>query len=144
MNQRSLLFVPGDCPDRMVKALGLGADALILDLEDAVAPTRKAAAREAVGALLKEPRDHGVLLFVRINPIDSEHCRDDLALISAHRPDGLVLPKAEGARSIRSLIEHLPGPPPILPVATETPAAIFQLGSFDEGRRSSLRLDLGG
>src|SRR3546814_14291550 len=52
----SLLFVPGDRPDRMEKALGLGADALILDLEDAVAPDAKPAAREAVAAFLGTPR----------------------------------------------------------------------------------------
>jgi len=132
MRLRSLLFVPGDRPDRMEKALGLGADALILDLEDAVAPTQKAAARAAVGARLDAAREHGVALFVRINPLDSEHLGADLALIAAHRPDGIVLPKAEGARSIRTLVEHLPDAPSILPVATETAAAVFQLGSFDE------------
>ena len=52
MKLRSLLFVPGDRPDRMEKALGAGADALILDLEDAVAPAAKAEARKAVAAFL--------------------------------------------------------------------------------------------
>jgi len=132
MRMRSLLFVPGDRPERMEKALGLGADALILDLEDAVAPSQKQAARAAVAARLDAPRDHGVALFVRVNPLDSALLPDDLALVAAHRPDGVVLPKAEGARSIRMLVENLADVPPILPVATETPAAIFQLGSYGE------------
>src|SRR3546814_599688 len=72
---RSLLFVPGDRPDRMEKALGLGADALILDREDAVAPDAKPAAREAVAAFLGTPR--AIPLFVRINPLDSDFIADD-------------------------------------------------------------------
>jgi citrate lyase subunit beta/citryl-CoA lyase len=68
MRLRSLLFVPGDRPDRMEKALGLGADALILDLEDAVAPSAKPEARRQVAAFVAaHPTAH---LWVRINPID--------------------------------------------------------------------------
>lgn len=132
MKLRSLLFVPGDRPERIEKALGLGADALIIDLEDAVSFAKKAEARVATGELLDRPRDHGVTLFVRINPLDSDHVEQDLALVRAHRPDGLVLPKAEGARSIAALLDTFPDAPPILPIATETPAAIFTLGSYGE------------
>lgn len=130
MRLRSLLFVPGDRSDRMVKALGLGADALILDLEDAVAPDAKPAARQAVAAFLGQPRDHGVQLFVRINPIDGPLATEDLAAILPARPDGIVLPKAEGLVSLHALaargVEHLP----ILPIVTETPTALFRLGDY--------------
>jgi len=128
MRLRSLLFVPGDRPERMEKAAGLGADALILDLEDAVAPERKGEARAAVAAFLGRERD-GPALFVRVNPLGSALIDDDLAAVLPARPDGLVLPKAEGAASVLALAARAPGLP-ILPVATETPAAIFQLGSY--------------
>lgn len=129
---RSLLFVPGDRPERMEKALGLGADALILDLEDSVALSRKEMARDAVTAFLGRPRDHGVTLLVRINPLDSDYAAGDIALLSTCRPDGIVLPKAEGAASVRALTARLANCPPVLPIATETPAAIFALGSYGE------------
>ena len=128
MRLRSLLFVPGDRPERMVKALGLGADALILDLEDSVAPGAKGAAREHVAAFLAEPRT--VPLFVRINPLDSGLAEDDLAAVLPGRPDGIMLPKAEGGASLAALDSRLSGDIAILPIATETPAAIFSLGSY--------------
>ena len=125
---RSLLFVPGDRPERMEKALSLGADALILDLEDAVAPAAKPAARQAVAAFLAAERR--ITLFVRINPLDSGLSDDDLAAILPGRPDGIMLPKAEGAASLRALDAKLSGDILILPIASETPAAIFALGSY--------------
>ena len=128
MRLRSLLFVPGDRPERMIKALGLGADALILDLEDSVAPGAKAAARAHVTAFLAEPRT--VPLFVRINPLDSGLADDDLAGVLPGKPDGIMLPKAEGAASLAALDAKLSGDIAILPIATETPAAIFTLGSY--------------
>src|SRR6185295_4615903 len=98
MRLRSLLFVPGDQSDRMEKALGAGADALILDLEDAVTPDRKKEARACVAKFLsREPRH--VRRFVRINPLGGGLAEADLAAIIAGRPDGIVLPKAEGGRS---------------------------------------------
>ncbi|WP_374294971.1 CoA ester lyase [Sphingomonas sp.] len=130
MRLRSLLFVPGDRPDRMAKACGSGADALILDLEDAVAPAAKRDARAAVAAFLREPREGRPALFVRINPLDGKLAEEDLAAVLPARPDGLVLPKAEGARTLAALDAQLSGDIAILPIATETPAAIFQLGSY--------------
>jgi citrate lyase subunit beta / citryl-CoA lyase len=126
MRLRSLLFVPGDRPERMQKALGLGADALILDLEDSVAPANKPAARAAITDFLRVA-DRSCRLFVRINPLDSGHLDDDLSVL-AGRPDGLMLPKAEGAASVRSLVDRVDVP--ILPIATETPAALFRLGEY--------------
>lgn len=125
---RSLLFVPGDRPDRMEKALSSGADALILDLEDAVAIDAKPRAREAAAAFLARPRD--VPLFVRINPLDSFFIDDDLSAVLGAAPDGIVLPKAEGADSLRALDARLSGETMILPIVTETPAAVFATGSY--------------
>jgi citrate lyase subunit beta/citryl-CoA lyase len=128
---RSWLFVPGDRPERMEKALALGADALILDLEDSVAPAAKAEARTAVATFLasRSPQGQGPAVFVRVNPLESGLNDDDLAAVLPARPDGLVLPKAEGATSIDALAARAPGLP-ILPIATETPAAIFRMGDY--------------
>lgn len=128
MRLRSLLFVPGDRPDRMEKALGCGADALILDLEDSVTLDAKPAARRAAADFLRLTKGR-IPLLVRINPLDSGLLDDDLAAILEVPPDGLVLPKAEGASTVEALSAKAPGIP-ILPIATETPAAIFQLGSY--------------
>ncbi|OCC23764.1 citrate lyase [Croceicoccus estronivorus] len=131
MRLRSLLFVPGDRPDRMEKALKLGADALILDLEDAVAPAAKDEARAAVAAQLAQARDHGATLIVRVNPVDSSFIADDLAAILPASPDAIMLPKAEGKDSIETL-QDLAGQslPPLLPLTCETPGSVFELGSF--------------
>lgn len=129
MRLRSLLFVPGDRPERFAKAAASGADALILDLEDSVSATNKAQARAAIADWLNAVRD--IPTFVRINPLDSDMAADDLAVILDHEPDGLVLPKAEGAASVEALLMMLGGRAiPILPIATETAAAVFQLGSY--------------
>jgi citrate lyase subunit beta/citryl-CoA lyase len=137
MKMRSLLFVPGDRPDRMEKALGCGADALILDLEDAVAPAAKAEARKAVAAFLNG-QTHAKI-WVRVNPLDSvENERDLIAILPCH-PDGIVLPKAEGGASVTELARRLAdrgnATAQILAIATETPAAIFALGSYAGAKR---------
>lgn len=133
MKLRSLLFVPGDRPERMEKALGYGADALILDLEDSVAATAKAGARAAIAGFLARPQ-RPVPLFVRINPLDGGLADDDLAAVAAAKPDGFMLPKAEGGTSVTDLLARLARlgdeTSLILPLATETPAAIFAIGSF--------------
>lgn len=132
MRLRSLLFVPGDRPDRMEKALGSGADALILDLEDAVAPGAKAEARKAVAAFLDADRE--AQLWVRVNPLDGAEQEKDLAAVLPARPDGIVLPKAEGGESVaelsRRLTAHGNATARILAIATETPAAMFGLGTY--------------
>jgi len=127
---RSLLFVPADRPERFAKAAASGADALILDLEDSVAPEKKDVGRAAVAEWLAGDRA-GVTTFVRVNPLDGDLTDADLAAVLPGRPDGLLLPKAEGAKSVEALVAKLGGVSlPILPIATETPAAIFQLGSY--------------
>ena len=141
---RSLLFVPGDRPERMRKALGSGADALILDLEDSVAIGAKVGARKEVAAFLKEAADSEVMLFVRVNPIDSGLIDADLDAVIDGRPAGIMLPKAEGAASIGDLDERLrqrgDDRALILPIATETPKAIFRLGEYGDvaGRLAGL------
>lgn len=130
MSPRSLLFVPADRPERFAKAAASGADAIILDLEDSVAAARKAEGRTAVADWLAQP-ERPVFTLVRVNPLASAFVADDLAAVLPGRPDALVLPKAEGAASIHALVEQAGGPtPPVLPIATETPAAIFALGDY--------------
>jgi citrate lyase subunit beta/citryl-CoA lyase len=134
---RSLLFVPGDRPDRMEKALRAGADALILDLEDAVPPAAKAEARRAVAAFLAA--NSQARIWVRVNPLDSpENEKDLIAVLPAH-PDGIVLPKAEGGGSVAELARRLSErgnvTAQILAIATETPAAMFQLGTYGGAKR---------
>ena len=76
-----------------------------------------------------------VAVFVRINPLDTALCADDIAALHGASPDAIVLPKAEGAASVRDLAERLAQAgisAPILPIATETPAAIFQLGTYGD------------
>jgi citrate lyase subunit beta/citryl-CoA lyase len=134
---RSLLFVPGDRPDRMEKALGAGADALILDLEDSVAPAAKADARRAVAIFLNA--NSQARIWVRVNPLDSAENEKDLVAVLPSHPDGIVLPKAEGGASVdelsRRLAERGNVTTRILAIATETPAAIFQLGSYGGAKR---------
>ena len=126
---RSILFVPADRPERFAKAEASAADALILDLEDSVVPDRKNFAWEAVRDYLSGPRAKPV--FVRVNPLGSAFISDDLTALDGAVPDGIVLPKAEGADDIKALEGLYPGQlPPVLPVATETPVAIFELGSY--------------
>ncbi|GEM72603.1 citryl-CoA lyase [Sphingomonas aquatilis NBRC 16722] len=128
MRLRSLLFVPGDRPERFAKAAASGADAIILDLEDSVAIPAKAAAREAVARYLAEPAD--LIRFVRVNPLGSGDLDADLA--AARGADGVMLPKAEGAKDIAALVARMGDAiVPILPVATETPRAVFALGGYD-------------
>lgn len=130
---RSFLFVPGDSEKKMTKGQGAGADALILDLEDAVAPDNKPAARALVARFLGEPR--ACQIWVRVNPLDSGLIADDLAAVLPGRPDGLMLPKAEGPEDVAALSEMLDAADPerrikILPVATETAVAPFRLGDY--------------
>jgi citrate lyase subunit beta/citryl-CoA lyase len=134
---RTLLFVPGDRPDRMEKALACGADALILDLEDAVATAAKPVARREVAHFLNA--NSHFRIWVRVNPLDSPENEKDLNAVLPSHPDGIVLPKAEGGESVAELARRLSergnATAQILAIATETPAAIFQLGSYGGAKR---------
>lgn len=139
---RSLLFVPGDSPRKLEKALGSGADVLILDLEDSVAASAKADARTHVRtflasacALIDRPR-----LFVRVNAFDTGLTDADLDAVMKAGPDGIMLPKAAGGADVTRLdaklavreAEHglADGATEILVVATETAGSLFNLGSY--------------
>lgn len=148
MRLRSLLFVPGDRPERFAKAAASGADAIILDLEDSVSLANKDAARHAIADYLAGARE--VFTLVRVNPLDGHLTAADVAAIIAARPDAIMLPKAEGAPSIaqldtimRSELPRDASLPPILPIATETAAAVFTLGSYREAKERLLGLTWG-
>jgi citrate lyase subunit beta / citryl-CoA lyase len=143
MKLRSLLFVPGDSDRKIAKSADSGADALIFDLEDSVAASRKDEARAAVRAHLATNRTgRQSALFVRINPLDGPDWRKDLEAVMPAAPDGIMVPKAMGAADIHTLgtaLDELesghglpPGSTAIIPVATETPGAIFELGSYQQ------------
>lgn len=108
--KRSYLFVPGDRPERYAKALAAGADAVIIDLEDAVAPADKDSARQSLRAWLAPA--HPVL--VRVNSSDSAWFADDLALAGLPGVAGIILPKAEQAADIALLMAQ--GAPAVLPL----------------------------
>ncbi|MET0961747.1 MAG: CoA ester lyase [Noviherbaspirillum sp.] len=108
--KRSYLFVPGNRPERYAKALAAGADAVIIDLEDAVAPADKDIARAALRAWLAP--QHPVL--VRINSADSAWHAADLALAGLPGVAGIILPKAERAADIAQLVAL--GAPAVLPL----------------------------
>ena len=98
---RSFLFAPGNHPRRVEKALTLDADAVILDLEDAVAVAEKRATRAAVAAALGRPRTG--LLYVRVNAVDTEFCYGDLVAVVRPGLDGLILPKVESAAALAAV-----------------------------------------
>lgn len=141
-NLRSFLFIPGDSEKKLGKADDTGADALVLDLEDAVSPERKPLARELISAFLRgrPPAQRGSQLWVRINPFESGLALTDLVAIVKGAPDGIMLPKADGPKDVKRLSLYLDaleaqsglesGWIRILPVATETPLAPFKLGEY--------------
>jgi citrate lyase subunit beta/citryl-CoA lyase len=106
---RSVLFVPGTRSDRFEKALAAGADAVILDLEDAVAPSRKAEARDTVAAFLSTAPASPPLVFVRVNAPDSPWIADDLARAADFAGiHGLVVPKVESPGHLETVARHAP------------------------------------
>jgi citrate lyase subunit beta/citryl-CoA lyase len=105
---RSLLYAPGDRPERVEKALASSADLVLADLEDAVAPDRKAEARKHAAALLKPARARG-LRGVRINAWPGAMAEADLEAILATRPDVIAVPKCEEVQAVRDLDSHLAG-----------------------------------
>ncbi len=147
---RSFLFIPADSEKKIGKALSFGADALILDLEDSVAPARKASARPLAAAFIKEHRakTQRPKLFVRINALDTSEWELDLAGVLASGPDGILLPKARSAGDVSSLalaLDHeeakaglVPGSTRILSLVTEVPVALLTLPSYLD---ASARLD---
>jgi citrate lyase subunit beta/citryl-CoA lyase len=136
------LFVPGDSERKLAKAISSPADALILDLEDAVSPSRTHIAREMVLEYLKaRPRAQrkAQQIWVRINPLTTPTALRDLAVV-AGAPDGIVVPKVHAASDVVQLAHYLDalevrecldeGLIRIIPVATETPQSLFSLGGY--------------
>ena len=111
LNPRSYLFVPGNRPDRFAKACSAGADAVILDLEDAVAAPDKVKARAAISEWLTAAQP----VLVRVNTSDSEWFRDDLSLGRKPGIAGVLLPKAERVEDIRLVADAFGAEMPILP-----------------------------
>ena len=129
---RSYLFVPGDSARKQDKARGTGADALILDLEDSVAPENKDTARDRTAAWLAEGAPMARL--VRVNALSTGRTADDIAATAPGRPDGYVLPKCESLDDIvatAGMIEAAGSDAPILIIATETVRAVRQLMRAD-------------
>ena len=136
---RSLLFVPGDSPAKLQKALASEADGIIADLEDAVAPSRKHEARATVAALLSGHPSARARIFVRINGLRTDHWRADLEVIVPHAPVGIVLPKACGAEDVRCLSRCL-DEMELAHGASAKPSHILAI--VTEDARSVLALDL--
>ena len=139
---RSLLFVPGDSPRKLDKAMQAGADALIADLEDSVAPDGKENARRITLDFLRRARTEAnrPRLFVRVNGLTTGLTDADLDGVLAAAPDGIVLPKAVGGVDVSHLGGKLAvreaefgtedGATAIIAIATENARGLFALGTF--------------
>ncbi len=133
---RSFLFVPGDSERKLEKAAGVGADAIIVDLEDSVTAENRPRARE----LAREYIDGRDDVWLRINPVDSGEALADLQAVMPAAPSGIVLPKARSADDAARLATKLDelegryevaaGTTRILPICTERPRALFSLDSY--------------
>ena len=140
MKLRSLLFVPGDSEKKFVRASQSGADVLILDLEDAVAPSMKEAARAIVAGWIDRSAEVSSSLFVRVNPLTTGLAEGDLAAVVRPGLAGILIPKADGAQDVATIAAMLDrleaaagmavGGVRIMVVATETATAMFNLGSY--------------
>jgi len=150
MAMRSWLFVPGDSDAKLAKVAGCGADAVIVDLEDSVAPPAKPHARQmAKGWLERQGRQEGgPARWVRINPLDTPLWREDLAAVMPGRPDGVMVPKATGPEQLEVLAATLneieqrigtaPGSTRILPLVSETPAAALGITAYGGAQQARL------
>ena len=138
---RSWLFVPGDSDRKLAKGRGNPADALILDLEDAVSDDSQDQAREMTCAFLKENPDRSQQkLWVRVNPLDHDFSLTDLAAVMPGAPDGIVLPKVHSAVEVNRMADFLlalevregleRGSTKILSVATETAASLLTFHTY--------------
>jgi citrate lyase subunit beta/citryl-CoA lyase len=139
---RSLLFVPADGGKKLDKAMASGADAVIVDLEDSIAPDRKAEARKLAQAFLKDARSakERPRLLVRVNGLETGMIDDDLDAIVAGAPDAILFPKAEGGTTVthvdakltaREAIAGLQeGHVKILAQTVESAAGFFSAGTY--------------
>jgi citrate lyase subunit beta / citryl-CoA lyase len=139
MPMRSWLFVPGDSEAKLAKATGFGADVVIVDLEDAVAPQAKVYARQTAGSWLDE-RAGSAQRWVRINALDTPLWREDLAAVMPAAPAGIMVPKAAGPEQLQTLAAELyelegrfgipTGTTRLLPLVSETPSAALGIAEY--------------
>ncbi|HYD28744.1 CoA ester lyase [Brevundimonas sp.] len=122
---RSVLYLPASNPRAIEKARSLNCDAVILDLEDAVAPDAKADARQAAVAALAAG-GFGARLGVRVNGLDTAWGADDLAALSGLEPDFVVAPKIESPEAVREIAARLPGGVALW-IMVETPLSVLRL-----------------
>jgi citrate lyase subunit beta / citryl-CoA lyase len=139
---RSLLFIPGDDERKLGNGIASGADALILDLEDAVSASRKSAAREIAASYIAntKPLAGRPRLYVRINALDTPEWEKDLAGICASAPDGILLPKARSGEDVHKLsialahAEELAGLTKgamrVMAIATEVAISLLNMHSY--------------
>ena len=105
--RRSMLFLPGNNPNMLINGNCLGSDAVIFDLEDAVAPDQKDAARILVRNTLKYMDFRGCERIVRINSIGTPYWQEDLKALLPYKPDLILLPKTESARDILTVDAYM-------------------------------------
>ncbi len=151
--RRSLHFVPGGNEKMIAKALTLPADGLILDLEDAVPPDRKAATRPIVREWLEKLDFGGRERWVRMNPIFTDLAVADLEETIAGKPDGYVVPKPRHARDIREIEQHLErlehrhglarGATKLVVIATETPQGLLNIAEVAAASRRIVAVSWG-
>ena len=137
---RSLLFVPGDSERKLEKGFAAGADVVIVDLEDSVAPDNKPLARRTAAEAIASRPAGGPVVYVRVNDLSTGLTDDDLAAIVPARPDGIILPKSAGGADVQHLstklrvaeIENgLPdGGIRIIPIITETGIATLSTATY--------------
>jgi citrate lyase subunit beta/citryl-CoA lyase len=143
MTPRSWLFVPGDKLGMMAKAFASGADAVIVDLEDAVLEENKVHARNLAAQFSRELPATSSQLWVRINPLHTKHAIWDLAAIVPVGPTGIVLPKPDSVSAVIELGHYLNALEAaagrasdqirVLPITAETPKSVFELNSYVAG-----------
>lgn len=125
---RSVLYLPASNPRAIEKARGLNADAVILDLEDAVAPDAKAGARRAVVDALSAG-GFGGRVGVRVNGLDTPWGADDLTALCVHKPDFVVAPKIESPEAVRAVAARLPAGADLW-IMIETPLSVLRLDAI--------------
>ena len=120
------LFVPGNRPERFAKAQASGADRIIIDLEDAVAPADKALARDAIAVWMGGAGAVRDRVLIRINDDSTPWYADDLALIEAMQANCVMLPKCETATQVTDVLQRMPADATVLPLI-ETARGVMAL-----------------
>lgn len=145
---RSLLFVPGDSEKKLEKGFGVGADMVIVDLEDSIAAHNKDLARDTAARFIAWHRHQtSSVIYVRVNDLSTGLTDDDLAALVPAKPDGIMLPKSNSGLDVQHLSAKLrvheaesglpDGAIKILPIITETAAGVLAAATY---ARASARL----